>query len=274
MPSMERSHHRRGHVARSAMLVVAAVTGALTQGCESPTEPQPPVEALGLVVVSPEGDAGRHLLTVGETGGAEVHAYGTETCYEIGRGDGPWCQASLKGTLTSSDPNVLLPGQTSFDGSADIPLAARAPGSVMLTVTVQNRAAGARVDVVQTPLPVDSVRVRWWPLPDTSALGPESVLATVNDAAGNLDTLTLAAGGKARLRIVAYRQGDPTVYLPFRLEYSDSTMVGDLNMTRIDPWDPEAPPILEELLYGYGQGTATVKVTARGQEFGFVLVVR
>jgi hypothetical protein len=252
------------------LIATLAATAALP-GCDSATSPTRGAQPIQYVMqfYTAEGDAARYLLLVGETDSILV-------------GSTAACPDSIFAVLRSSDPSVVAlfaPTMRPWGGMPPhcmvwVPFVGKAPGSVRVSVsTLDSWKDSARVDVVATPLPVDSIRVRLWPNPPPQ---PSTVTA-VTDAAGNVVSMTLSAciniygyicqGSQFPLRTLAFRGGDSTVYLPGTYEVSDSSVVGSgAGMTA-----------------GGGHGlwlgarsrrTTTVTVTARNQKYSFLLTVQ
>ena len=271
---------------RLALLAVAfalAVTGAT--GCERSTSPTFASNPFWMRVLTAEGDATRHLLSVGDTGFAELSAAKPGcTC------DFCFCVEDAYGAFHSSDTNVVAlqyldstdaMGRTRLGHS--VQFLGKAPGSVQLsysslfTFTLEPWRDSVRVDVVAARLPVDSLRVRLDPSTNTYAV------AAVTDAAGNLVSVTLPVGSYVTVRSLAFRGGDPAVYLPGTVASSDTSVApvapispywaGTFPWGRRVGWSSVREGQTATVL-GSSSGTATVTVTARSQGYSFPVTVQ
>ena len=251
-----------------AALVLAACSMSIGEPLRPPAYSS---YSVGMAVYSAEGDATRHLLAVGDTGLATLTAWE----YWSGQGCLTTCEDGADGEFASSDGSVVAPARQAFHGFTQLRLLGTAPGSTVVTATSHGQNVYDRIDVVPSPLPVDSIRVRGAPfLPDSS-------FAAVTDAAGNVDSVTLpyrastpAAWNYASawLRILAFRNGDSTVYLPMTASSSDSTVVSAIGQCRFAMASCSSLGWIT--IIGLAPGTETVTVSARSRQFSFVVTVR
>jgi hypothetical protein len=222
-------------------------------------------------VYTAEGDSTRHLLVVGDTGVATITAFAQGPSRGCLASSGV-CTYGLDGTLRSSDVGVLEPARESFHGFAQVAVTARAPGAVTLSATIADSVLATRIDVVRSPLPVDSVRVR------LHRQAGDSLLGAVLDAAGNVASLTLPVGSRdfphfAVVRILAFRGGDSTVYLPTIVTSSDSDAVWVHGTCRFINMS-DCTSIGWATISGFEVGSQTVTVTARNRQYSFVVMVQ
>ncbi len=239
---------------------------ALLLGCEpAPTVPngRTVVSHLEWDALTPEGDTTRHLLTVGDTGYAMSTAVSNSPdCYNP-----PPCYAEAEVEFQSSDQSVVSPGRQSMGESGGIlPFVARGQGSAYVRGVVQRFAESTLVVVVGARLPIDSVRVR--AAPPTS----DSLVEIIADAAGNVQSITLPIGHSVALRILAFRGGDSTVYLPTAFASSDSAVVWVWTLCRVG-WMACATPGAA-FVSPVAAGTASVTATARDRQYVLQVTAR
>jgi len=258
------------------LLVGLALVGAA--GCDTkvaaPTSGSNPYH---MTVFTPEGDATLHLLSVGDTGFAEL--YVDKSCVYV-----CWPEAAY-GEFRSSDTNVVTLQYIDSTGTGAavrghaVRIFGRAPGSAHVSYifasSPERWADSMRVGVVAAPLPVDSVRVR---------LRHASGGSAVTDAAGNVVSATLSAGAGLDFRTVAFRGGDSTVYLLGTVGSSD-TAVAQASVRSwflwddswrlpccrvgISPWESQNASVSAVF-----RGSATVTVSARNRGYSFLVTVQ
>lgn len=270
-----RSAERRAHRGMPRWCAGGLVGLAVLQACGSEAttgaNPRGVVSDLVWYVYTPEGDSTRHLLTVGDTGYAQMTAMTNQGCV----GGPPPCYAEVRGGVEfrSSDSNVVLPVERNMGVSGGwVVFVGKGAGSVYISGRVQGFAESTLVVVPAAALPVDSVRVR-----ERQELNlPGAVV--VRDGAGNLASVTLPAGYAFATRILAFRAADSTVYLPMTFTSSDSSVawpwVNCLGWLEFD-WMPctNGGPG-SSFVSGVGPGTTTVTVMARQQQYSFVVTVQ
>jgi len=258
-----RAHRMWTRSSRQRLLVGAVAAIAASTGCE--------LSRLGGIVITQhcgysatifvataEGDATRHLLSVGDTGWAATQVIDDN------------CVAWTTAPIYSSDSSVLTLAPGVADGHGNtVAIIAKAPGSTVLTVDRGGIDASARIEVVPAPLPIDSISVRW----GGRMFGADSVLAAVTDSAGNLISLTLPVRGGATLVMTGFRNGNSTVYLPVALASSDSAVA---SVGCLCDWPSEHQPCGGVIggVSGQAAGTSTVTVTARQYQRSFLVTVR
>jgi hypothetical protein len=252
-------------------LCVLGFALAGSPGCEKATSPGLPSNPYFMRLLTAEGDASQHLLSVGDTGFA--YLYEARGC----TGDEYICSEGAYGSFRSSDTSVATL-QVGYGGHS-AQFVGRAPSSFWVSYVVRGWSDSMRVDVVAAPLPVDSVRARLDPLQYAGNL-----LAVATDAAGNLVSVTLRVGVIARLRLLAFRGGDSTVYLPGTVASADTTVIVAICSAPsayffLDsgPWGCRVGPSQSSVgvwILGRSPGTASVTVSARSQRYSFLVTVQ
>jgi hypothetical protein len=192
-----------------------------------------------LFVDTREIEAGRQLMLVGEAGSAHVIAFRMS----IGADPGTV-------SFTSSNPAVVSVEATA---SVDAALGAVSPGSVQITARAQGLTFQIRVDVVESPLPVDPIQVRLAPI--------SSAVEATYDAQGNLVRVTLAPGQSAALDLTVLRDGARVTRIPFSLVSSQSATVRTDEHCRPPDLDPNCS-IFGSWGWVTGQQTGQSEVTA------------
>jgi hypothetical protein len=257
----------------AACLLALAALQACGRESTTATNPRSVVSDLVWYVYTPEGDATRHLLTVGDTGYVDMTAMTNNGCV----GGSPPCYAEVPGGVVfrSSDSNVVWPiGRNMGVSGGWVVFVGKRAGSAYLSGRVQGFAESTLVVVPTAPLSIDSVRVR-----ERHDLNvPDPRVATVTDSAGNLVSITLPTRYSFETRILAFRAGDSTVYLPMTFTSSDSAFawpsVNCIGWLTFD-WMPctNGGPGLSSV-YGVGPGIATITVTARRQQYSFLVTIQ
>ncbi len=252
-------------------LALAGSLGACGDGATSPS----PGNAYLLSIFTAEGDATRNLLALGDTGLAALSRQrscpsGTSIC----------APEDVYADFLTSDSSVVAlqpiattdsQGQTR-DGHL-VHLIGRAPGSVQ----VSSSGRSVRVDVVATPLPLDSVRAR---------VDPFLCFATqVSDGSGNVRSVNVTVGQQCDFLTLAYRGGDSTAYLPGVVTSSDTT-VAEVLVDSAATGYPAGDPWVARQCWGCEVGARShftvlarlpgpdsVVVTARGRRHAFLVNV-
>ncbi len=241
---------------------------AATLACSQPPGIERPVEHVAVSVHTAEGDTTRHLLAVGDTGAAVSAAFSSSA----GCSPGAVCYAYTEVLLRSSDAAVvsIIPRQSAYLGVDTIRFVGARPGSTYIGAAAEGHADSELVVVVAAPLPLDSVRVRqccWSP-----SLYYNQGVTVVTDGAGFLKSATVLRGATLAFQMLAYRGVDSTVYLPLTLALSDSAL-GSVNGMGNSFSLVRSPPTWATF-YGLEPGTATLTVTARGQQYSFLVIVQ
>jgi hypothetical protein len=275
------------HTRLTLLLSTCAVALIGIAGCHSSTSPTLPVRESNpyyMAVQTAEGDATRHLLSVGDTGFARLLLQTScpgSTIYIV-----PCFPSDGWGVLSSSDRLVMSlmiwnydSGPTTDSVGHAAQLVGRTLGSVQLSYSAPAFGTqwrdSVRVDVVAAPLPVDSVRVRLGSASGTYNATP------VSDAAGNLVSVTLVSRASALgIRALAFRGGDSTVYLLGALASSDTT-VAWVSQDSL-PLGYGVLPFRNRCCHVFGPtdvsarspGTATVTLEARNQRYSFLVTVQ
>lgn len=230
--------------------------------CDSPTMPGPPRTgaSLGMVVFTPEGSATKHVLAVGDTGSVMADA-GWDCGASHGYVNLRCPIDAVEIVVRVSDQRVV---QLTVGGGlyGAHRIVAKAPGVVQISASTAGLVHTIQVEVVAASLPLDSVRVR------PSFLSRDSALVEV-DAAGNLIALTRAAS--ISTRVVAFRGGDSTVFVPVTVE-SSNPAVGNMRIF-CEFWWPRCDVPRNTVVDGSGPGTAVVTLTAGGQRYSFRVAV-
>jgi hypothetical protein len=205
-----------------------------------------------LFVDTGEIEAARQLMLVGETGSAHVIAFRTS----IGADPGTV-------SFTSSNPAVVSVQAT---GSVDAALGAVAPGSVQITARARGLTDQIRVDVVESPLPVDPIQVRLAPI--------SSDVEATYDAQGSLVSVTLAPGQSAALDLTVRRDGARVTRIPFSLVSSQPATVRTDEHCRPPELDPNCDVFGSwGWITGQQTGQGEVTVTVRNQTASFLVGV-
>lgn len=262
-----------GPLSSCAVGLVALVA---VQACSSErmtaANPRSEVTHLEWYVYTPEGDTTRHLLTIGDTGYALMTALTDFGCV----GGTPPCYAEVPGGVEfrSSDSSKVQPATRNMGVSGGyVVFVGKAPGSVYISARVQGLEASTLIVVTAASLPIDSVRLR------QGLLNPyDPRLAVTTDGAANLVSVTLPVRYVFNPRILVFRAGDSTVYLPVTLTSSDSTVVWPwvncLGFLTFD-WMPCSNGGGGMSFFsGVGPGTTTVTLRARHQEYALLVTVQ
>jgi hypothetical protein len=169
-------------------------------GCagETSSGPSLAIDELFLSVSTQEGEEGRQLMVVGETGFATVIAFRQSIGADPGRV-----------TFTVPDPGILRIQSTS---GTEATITAVALGSVRISASAQGQSDETRVDLVATPLPVDRIQVRLAPI----SAGVEASY----DSVGGLAGITLETDESAALELRVEREGVRVTQIPFELTSS------------------------------------------------------
>jgi hypothetical protein len=240
-------------------LIVAVV--ACGSGAESSSTV---ITSLSLEASTEEHESGRWLLTVGDTGLVNVGAEQTSDCFF----DSP-CAASVQaqlrsrpgGLLSLSEATVTTPGQARFVGVA--------PGTAYVVASAQSFADSQRVDVVTTPLPVDSIQVRI-----QSSSYDESLESSV-DGSGSLVAVTLPHPGSIPLDIQVFRGSSIVTQIPWSLESSASDVAAANKGCRPRSIDPQCDVVSSwGWITGLATGSATVIVAVRNAQKSISVTVQ
>ena len=244
-------------------------------GCELPSTPVPRVLSdpqLGLGVFTPDGNATRYILAVGDTGYLPV-----DGSYNCGAAHGyPYLRCPIDDgdiEMRISDEHVAIFASARSSGIRTF--VAKAPGTIQISAATSGLVSMVEVEVVAVVPPVDSIRVR-------PRFASQDSVSVVADAAGNLLAVTLSAVRQdvgvppiyagLSTRVVAYRGGDSTVYLPVTIESSSPAVAGMTIFCWFGELGCNVPK--NTMVKGLAPGTATVTITARNQQFPFLVTVR
>ena len=233
---------------RSALLLLAAIACS----DDGTSDPSPRIDELFLSVSTAEAEQGRRLMVVGEVGSAHAIAFRNSLGTDPGQV-----------AFTATTPAVVAVQPT---GTVDARLTAAAPGSVQIVATAQGLSDQIRVDVVETPLPVDPIQVRLAPI--------SSDVAATFDTQGGLLGVTLAPGGSAALELRVSRDGIAVTQIPFVLASSQPSLV------RVDQHcrPPELDPNCDVFgtwgwITGFQAGQSEITVTVRDEAASFLVTV-
>jgi hypothetical protein len=231
-------------------LLLSALAGC---GGDGASDPSPRIDEIFLSVDTEEIELGRQLMVVGEAASAHVIAFRNS----IGTDPGSV-------SFTSSSPAVVSVQATA---PAHAELAAVAPGSVQIVASAQGLTDQVRVDVVESPLPVDPVQVRLAPV--------SSEVEGTYDTQGNLVGIALAPGGSAALDLTVRRGGTQVMKIPFSLISSEPSAVRVDEHCRAPELDPDCSIFgTWGWVSGLQVGESLVTVTVRNQSASFVVVIR
>lgn len=254
---------------RSMMLTALVLVGAcgfiLPDDDRPPTPRSYPDVQMYLSAFTPDGNATRYMLAVGDTG--YVHPNASYGC------GAPFGYPNLRCDINDGEIVVRIADEQvatflripDYSGRAFV---AKAPGTIQISASVSGLVSTAErvvVDVVAVVPPVDSIRVRRFAW-DTSS-------NVVVDAAGNLLSATLpGGGGSVSTRVIAFRGGDSTVYLPVTTESSDPAVA---EMTIFCSFGTRGCHSSKHTrVKGVAPGAATVTVRGRNQQYSFLVTVR
>lgn len=233
---------------RSVALLLFAV-GCSEDGGSGPSQR---IDELFLVVTTQEAEENRQLMVTGEVGNADVFAFRNS----IGADPG---QVSF----TSSNPRIVTIQPTT---AVTATLSAVAAGSVEITASAQGLSDRVRVDVFDTPPPVDGLRVRLAPA--------SSEVRATYDAQGNLERVNLAPSESAALDLNVERDGKRVLQIPFLLASTQPSAVRVDEHCRPPEFDPQC-----DVFSNWGwvsalmAGQSAVTVTVRNLAASFIVEV-
>jgi hypothetical protein len=244
--------HRVGVLGRSVLLVMSLAS------CGGPTSPSQTINELDLAVATPEEEAGRFLLVVGDSGSVSAIAFGSDPLFgEIGVDPG-------KVSYQSSAPSVVGVSPLSQTTTR---LKALMPGSAAITGRAQGLVAAAvkPIVVTSTPLPIDSLRVGLAPV--------SSGIGSTLDSVGVLH-ITVPVRTGAALWFTITRAGAAVLRIPFTLASSNPGVARvDYNCLPVE-LDPTCGTFSQwGWVTGVASGHATVVVTVRNKQVSFVVDV-
>jgi hypothetical protein len=179
------------------------------------------------------------------------------------------CPASVEAQLRSR-PNGLieLTSQTVTTPGTAL-LVGVAPGTAYVAASAQNFSDSLRVDVVSSPLPIDSFQVRIQNSPFDESLG------STEDGAGSLLSVTLPHPGSIPLDIRIYRGTSTVSQIPWSIESTDPSVAPASTGCRPPTIDPQCDVVSHwGWITGLAPGTATVTVIVRNVQRSVSVMVQ
>ena len=156
---------------------------------------------------------------------------------------------------------LTTPGQSLLIGLA--------PGTVYIVASAQSFADSQRIDVVASPLPVDSIQVRLQNSPFD-----ESLASTV-DESGSVLTVTLPHPGSIPLDLHIFRGTTFVTQIPWSIESTDTGVAFVSTGCRPPSIDPQCDVVSHwGWITGLAAGSATVTVTVRNVQRSVMVTVQ
>jgi hypothetical protein len=233
---------------KSFALLIFAV-GCSEDGGSGPSQR---IDELFLGVTTQEAEENRQLMVTGEVGNANVIAFRSS----IGADPGQVSFASSNPEVVAIQPTTAVAAE----------LSAVAAGSVEITASAQGLSDRVRVDVFDTPQPVDGLQVRLAPV--------SSAVQATYDAQGNLVRVNLAPNESAALDLTVERDGERVLRIPYLLTSTQPSTVRVDEHCRPPELDPQC-----DVFGSWGwvtavvDGQSAVTVTVRNLAASFTVEV-
>jgi hypothetical protein len=233
---------------RRVSLALAAILAA---GCGNDHEPSRPVSSLSLRVYTDEWEPEvRHIMVLGAAGSLDVATETVDGCFI----ESP-CAVSVEVRVASSNPGVVSLDRQTVLSPTSLPLRAHAVGTATITAKVGNLSKSERVDVVETPLPLDDVQI--------TLIASWNDLPSQYDASQSLTWMSVPVGQTSALMIAALRDGTRVFGIPLTVVSSAPGIAMATAGCRPPSLDPQCDVASDGWVVGVSPGDAQVTVTGR-----------